>query len=58
MNAPCNLTVVIAFLICALAIGSLIFLVLELDSPFAGSMAISNRPMQSALAHMLPAQVP
>ena len=52
--APRNATVQAAFFICALAIGSSIYLVLELDSPFAGLMRISSHPMQSAVAHMLP----
>lgn len=54
LNAPRNATVVAALLICSLAIGSSIFLVLQLDSPFSGVMRISSRPMHTALSHMLP----
>jgi hypothetical protein len=55
LNAPRNAIVHVAFLICALAIGSSIFVVLQYDSPFAGVMRISSQPVQTALAHMVPA---
>jgi hypothetical protein len=54
LNAPRNPTVTVAFLVCSLAIGGAIFLVLELDSPFNGIMRISNRSITTALAHMPP----
>jgi len=41
-----------AFLICSIAIGGSIFLILQLDSPFGGVMSISSRPIVTALAHM------
>jgi Protein of unknown function (DUF4239) len=52
LNAPRNGTVVIAFLVCSLAIGGSIFLILQLDTPFDGIMRISSRPITTALAHM------
>ena len=52
MNAPRNGTVLVAFLICSLAIGGAIFLILEMDRPLDGVMQISSWPMQNALAHM------
>jgi hypothetical protein len=52
LNAPRNSTVVTAFLICSIAIGGSIFLILQLDSPFGGVMSISSRPIVTALAHM------
>jgi hypothetical protein len=55
LNAPRNATVVAAFLLCALAIGSAIFLILQLDSPFSGVMRISSQPVETSLSHMLPA---
>ncbi len=55
MNAPRNPTVHVAFLICALAMGSAIFLILELDRPFEGLLRISSRPVASAVANILPA---
>jgi hypothetical protein len=54
LNAPRNATVIGAFAVCALAIGSAIFLVLQLDTPFDGLMRISSQPVEVALAHMLP----
>ena len=55
LNAPRNGTVVVAFLLCALAIGSAIFLILQLDTPFSGVLRISSEPVETSLAHMLPA---
>ena len=52
MNAPRNGTVLAAFLICSLAIGGAIFLILEMDRPLDGVMQISSWPMENALAHM------
>jgi hypothetical protein len=52
MNAPRNSTVLLAFLICSLAIGGAIFLILEMDRPLDGVMQISSWPMENALAHM------
>ena len=52
LNAPRNATVIAAFLICSLAIGGAIFLVLEMDSPFEGVLRISPAPMANALSHM------
>jgi hypothetical protein len=52
MNAPRNSTVLVAFLICSLAIGGAIFLILEMDRPLDGVMQISSWPMENALAHM------
>jgi len=47
--APPNPTVVVTLLICALAVSSAIFLILELDRPFAGIIQISSDPLRSAL---------
>jgi len=54
LNAPRNGTVVVAFLVCSLAIGASIFLILEMDNPFTGTLKIPGEPMVSALAHMEP----
>lgn len=54
LNAPRNAIVYAAFGVCALAIGSSIFIVLQYDSPFHGVMRISSQPVLSALEHMLP----
>ena len=52
LNAPRNGTVVAAFLICSMAIGGSIFLILEMDQPLAGVMRISSWPMENVLTHM------
>jgi hypothetical protein len=50
--APRNATVVVTLLICALAISSAIFLILELDQPFGGMIQISSAPVREALAQL------
>jgi hypothetical protein len=52
LNAPRNGTVVGVFLVCALAIGGAIFLILEMDRPLDGVIQISSWPMRNALAQM------
>jgi hypothetical protein len=52
MNAPRNGTVVAVLLICSLAIGGAIFLILEMDRPMDGIMQISSWPLRNALAQM------
>jgi hypothetical protein len=47
--ARTNLVVMTALLVCALSFAGAIFLVLELDNPFAGLMGISSATLQSAL---------
>ena len=47
--APPNPTVVVTLLICALAVSSAVFLILELDRPFAGVIQISSAPVRGAL---------
>lgn len=54
LNAPRNGTVIAAFVVCSLAIGGAIFLILELDRPFNGVMRISDRSIAAALSHMPP----
>jgi hypothetical protein len=54
LNAPRNATVVAAFLICSLAIGGSIYLILEMDSPLDGTMKLSDWPIANALSHMQP----
>jgi hypothetical protein len=51
-NAPRNATVLTAFLVCALAIGGAIFLILEMDGPFDGYITVSSKPMHKALKYM------
>lgn len=54
LDAPRNATVAVSFLMCALAIGGAVFLILEMDSPLDGLLRIPARPMLNALARMEP----
>jgi hypothetical protein len=50
--APRNALVLVALLVCALSVGSAIFLVLELDSPFGGIIRVSDGPWRFVLSHL------
>jgi hypothetical protein len=52
LMAPGNATVRTVFFVCALSIGSAIFLILEMDSPFHGVMRVHGGPMRYALTHL------
>ena len=47
--APGNPTVIFAFIISAVAVSGAIFLILELDQPFAGVLQISSEPLRNAI---------
>jgi len=51
-NAPANATVISAFIICAGAIAGCLFIIIEMDAPFDGLIAISSHAMRDALAHI------
>ncbi len=50
--APRNGTVIAALVICALSASGAIFLIEEMNSPFAGMMKISSAPMRDALSDL------
>ena len=50
--APRNATVLAVLFVCALSIGSAVFLVLELDTPFDGVLRVSAAPFRYAHAHL------
>jgi uncharacterized membrane protein (DUF485 family) len=50
--SPRNATVIAVFLICALSAAGSIFLILELDTPYAGLIKVSAAPLVTALAHL------
>ena len=50
--APSNATVFSTLLICALAVSSAVFLILELDRPFDGMIQISSAPLRSTLEQL------
>jgi hypothetical protein len=47
-----NATVVTVLFVCALSVGSAVFLVLEMDGPFDGLIKVSADPLRYALAHL------
>jgi len=50
--APRNPAVIATLLVCALSVSGAIYLILELDSPFAGLMGISDAPLRNAIAQI------
>ena len=50
--APPNGTVVTTLTICALAVSSAVFLILELDRPYQGIIHISSAPLRSAIEQL------
>ena len=50
--APRNALVIMVIFVCALSVGSALFLVLEMDSPFDGLLKVSADPLRYALAHL------
>ena len=50
--APSNTTVIATLVICALSVSGAIFLILEMDTPFAGLIQISSAPLRVALTHL------
>jgi hypothetical protein len=49
-----NATTLAALVICALSVSGAIFLILELDQPFSGTMAIHSEPFRNALPPLAP----
>jgi hypothetical protein len=52
LSAPSNVTVIATLFVCALSVTGAIFLILDLDRPFAGLLQISSAPLRNALAHL------
>ena len=50
--APRNATVLMVLFVCALSVGSAVFLVLEMDAPFNGLLKISADSLRYAYAHL------
>jgi len=50
--APRNSTVVTVLFLCALSVAGSIFLILEMDQPFAGLMKISSAPLRYTLSQL------
>ena len=50
--APRNATVIVAMFVSALSVAGALFLILEMDRPFAGTIRISDEPLRRALAQL------
>ena len=50
--APRNGTVITVLFVCALSVASAVFLVLELDTPFAGLLKVTADPFRYAYSHL------
>ena len=50
--APRHATVLAVLFVCALSVGSAVFLVLEMDTPFDGVLRVSAEPFRYTLAHL------
>ena len=50
--APRNAMVFAVLFVCAMSVGSAVFLILELDGPFDGLLRVSAAPMRYAHAHL------
>ena len=50
--APANATVIATLFLCALSVSGAIYLILELDRPFAGLLQLSDSPLRNAIAHL------
>jgi len=48
--SPRNATVITVLLVCALSAAGALFLILELDTPYAGLLKVSSAPLRTALA--------
>jgi hypothetical protein len=52
LQAPLNATVVTILIVCALSVSAAIFLILELDKPFAGIMRVPSAPLHETLSRL------
>jgi hypothetical protein len=50
--APRNGMVFAVLFVCAMSVGSAVFLILELDGPFDGLLRVSGDPVRYAYAHL------
>jgi hypothetical protein len=50
--APVNATVVIVLLVCALSMSGAVYLIVEMNQPFAGVVRASSAPLLTALHHI------
>jgi hypothetical protein len=52
LSSPRNALVYVTILSCAISISSVVYLILDLDKPLDGLIAITSQPMRDTLAHI------
>jgi hypothetical protein len=52
LSAPRNLLSYVTIFLGALSIASVIYVILDLDTPFSGAFMVASQPMRDALAEM------
>ena len=50
--APANATVIATLFLCALSVSGVVFLILEMYTPFEGLIQIPSTPLRTALMHL------
>ena len=50
--APRNSLVVFVLFVCALSVGSAMFLILEMETPFSGMIRVSAEPLHAAIERL------
>ncbi len=50
--SPCNATVIVVLLMCALSVSAAIFLIDEMNTPVTGIIKVSSAPLYKALDHL------
>lgn len=50
--APRNATVVASLFVASLSVAAAVYLILELNTPYSGSIMVSSAPLQFALSHL------
>ena len=53
LTAPCNPTVMTAFVVCAFTLAACFYLAVEMDRPFDGFLTVSGFPLRDAVSHMV-----
>lgn len=49
---PCNATALTMHLVCMASMSGAVFLIMELDRPFAGVIRVSDAPLRAVIAHL------
>jgi hypothetical protein len=52
LSSPRNVVVALTILLCAISISSVVYLILDMDSPLDGAIKVSSGPLRDALQHI------